>query len=257
MRTSLRLVAVGDIHATKDSAGALHATFAQMAEAGDCILLAGDLTDLGLVDEAKILARELAPALKVPVIAVLGNHDYESGKVDEVRHILEDVGVRILDGDGVVIDGVGIVGVKGFGGGFGRRMLEPWGEKSIKAFVKEAMDETLKLEKALSRMRTKQRIALLHYSPIEATVVGEPPEIFAFLGSGRLEDPLNRYGATAVFHGHAHRGALEGKTREGVPVYNVAAPLLRRARPGQPPFRVLEVAIPETEGLAAQTPPPV
>ena len=162
--------------------------------------------------------------MKIPILAVLGNHDYESGNAEEVKKILTEARVRVLDGDAVEIHGVGFAGVKGFGGGFGRRTLEPWGEDATKAFVQEAVSEALKLESALARLRTPQRVAVLHYAPIEATVEGEPREIFPFLGSSRLEEPLNRYGVTVAFHGHAHRGAPEGRTSAGIPVYNVAMP---------------------------------
>ena len=155
-------------------------------------------------------------------------------------------GVVILDGDAVVIQGVGFVGVKGFAGGFGRRMIEPWGEPIVKRFVQEAVLESGKLESALARLRVDTRVVLLHYSPIESTVMGEAPEVLPFLGCSRLEEPLNRHGATAVFHGHSHYGSPEGRTREGSPVYNVAAPLLKRLHPELPPFRFL--AVPRTEG---------
>jgi Icc-related predicted phosphoesterase len=144
----------------------------------------------------------------------------------------------------VEVEGIGIAGVKGFCGGFGARALAPWGEDMIKRFVHEAVDEALKLESALARLTTPQRIALLHYAPVQATVEGEPGEIFPFLGSSRLEEPLARYPITAVFHGHAHQGALEGRTRNGAPVYNVACPLLDRSFPGQPAFRVIEIPRP-------------
>src|SRR4029077_13539182 len=157
-----------------------------------------------------------------PLVGVLGNHDYESGKANEVRQVLTEAGVQLLDGDAVEILGVGIAGGKGFGGGFGRGTLGPWGEDAVKLFVREAVDEALKLESALARLRTPQRIALLHYSPTEATVEGEPREIFPFLGCGRLADPLRRHPVSAVFHGHAHRGSLEGKIDDTIPVYNVA-----------------------------------
>jgi len=172
---------------------------------------------------------------------VLGNHDFEAGQPDVVRQILCDAGITILDGDAVEIKGVGFAGVKGFCGGFGQRSLEPWGEQAIKMFVREALDEALKLESALARLRTPNRIALLHYSPIEATVTGEPREIFPFLGSSRLEEPLNRYKVDAVLHGHAHHGSPEGRTSAQVPVYNVSMPLLKRHFAERPPFRVLEV----------------
>jgi Icc-related predicted phosphoesterase len=141
---------------------------------------------------------------------------------------------------------VGIAGVKGFAGGFGRGSLGAWGEPAIKMFVQEALNEALKLESALAKLRTPRKIAVLHYSPVCSTVQGEPVDIFPFLGSSRLEEPLLRYPVDAVFHGHAHRGTLEGQTISGVPVYNVAKPLLARARPGQPPFRLFEVPREET-----------
>lgn len=242
MASSVRFAAVGDLHCHKDSAGTLRELFAQAAEAADALLLCGDLTDYGLPDEAHVLADELAAAGKLPIVAVLGNHDFESGHQDEVRRILsEKAGVRVLDGEACEIHGVGIAGAKGFCGGFGRGALGPWGEGPIKQFVNEAIHEALKLESALAKLRTPQRIALLHYSPVQATVEGEPMEIFPFLGTSRLEDPLVRQPVNAVFHGHAHRGRPEGATVNGIPVFNVALPLLRRTYPERPAFRVWEV----------------
>ena len=238
----VRVAAVADLHCMKTSAGQLQPMLARMVESADLLLLGGDLTDFGLPEEAHILARELN-AVKIPILAVLGNHDYESGKQEEVSHILSDAGVRMLDGDACEIKGVGFAGVKGFAGGFGRATLGAWGEDVIKKFVQEAITETMKLESALARLRMPQRIALLHYSPIQATVEGEPPEIYAFLGCGRLGEPLHRFGVTAVFHGHAHRGTPEGKTSDGIPVYNVSLPLLRRHWPDRPPCRILEVPL--------------
>src|SRR4051812_8840283 len=247
--SSIRFAAVGDIHATKASAGQLRGFFAQASEVADALLLCGDLTDYGTAEEAKVLADELS-AVSVPIVAVLGNHDYESGTPDVVREILlKGAGVKVLDGEAIEIEGVGIAGVKGFAGGFGRASLGAWGEPAIKMFVQEALNEALKLESALAKLRTTRKIALLHYSPIVGTVEGEPVDIFPFLGSSRLEEPLLRYPVDAVFHGHAHRGALEGRTIGGVPVYNVAKPLLARTRPGQPPFRIYEVA--REEAVAA------
>src|SRR5947209_17274683 len=242
-KDAVRVAAVADVHCTKTSQGVLQPLFTQMAESADVMVVCGDLVDYGLAEEAHVLANEMSVAAKskVPVIAVLGNHDFESGQREVVKKILCDAGVLILDGDAVEVQGIGFAGVKGFCGGFGRRSLEPWGEPMIKSFVREALDEALKLESALARLRTPHRIALLHYSPIQATVDGEPVEIFPFLGSGRLGEPLNRYAVTAVFHGHAHRGTPEGKTAEGVPVYNVSLPLLRRSNPDGPLCRVIEV----------------
>jgi Icc-related predicted phosphoesterase len=224
------------------SHGLFQPVFSQIAQSADILLLCGDLIDYGLAEEASILARDLAQ-VKIPILAVLGNHEFESGQQEKIQQILSEVGVLFLDGEAHEVQGVGFAGVKGFAGGFGERALEPWGEESIKRFVHEAIAEALKLESALAKLRTAQRVALLHYSPIHATCVGEPPEIFPFLGSSRLEEPLNRYPVTAVFHGHAHRGTLEGRTRNDVPVYNVAMKLLQRAFPERPPVRIVEISV--------------
>jgi Icc-related predicted phosphoesterase len=237
----IRFAAVGDLHCTEASAGTLRGFFAQASEASDALLLCGDLTDYGTAKEAKVLADELS-VVSVPVIAVLGNHDHESGTPDEVRRTLQAAGVQVLDGEATEVMGVGIAGTKGFAGGFGRGSLGAWGEAAIKAFVNEALQEAMKLESALAKLRTRRRIAVLHYAPVVGTVQGEPPEIFAFLGSSRLEDPLLRYPVDLVVHGHAHRGAPEGRTLNGIPVYNVAKPLLERTYSGQPGFRLLRVA---------------
>jgi len=236
----VRFAAVGDIHCKKDSAGAFRELFAQASDAADALLLCGDLTDYGLPEEARILASELGAA-KVPIVAVLGNHDFESDAQNDVRNILADAGVHVLDGEACEIHGVGIAGVKGFAGGYGRATLGSWGERSIKTFVNEAIQEALKLESALAKLRTAERLAVLHYSPIEATVQGEPIEIFPFLGTSRLEEPLIRYPVSTVLHGHAHRGSPEGRTVNGTPVYNVALPLLKRTYPDRPAFRLIEL----------------
>src|SRR5438045_2061948 len=238
--SAVRFAAVGDLHVTKDSAGNLRSFFMQACENADALLLCGDLTDYGTAEEARVLAEELG-AVSVPVVAVLGNHDYESGLQDTVRHTLMHAGVRVLDGEVCEIEGVGIAGAKGFAGGFGRGSLGAWGEPAIKQFVQEALHEAMKLESALAKLRQPRRIALLHYSPITGTVEGEPMDIFPFLGSSRLEEPLLRYPVDAVFHGHAHRGTLEGKTINRVPVYNVARPLLLRRNPDRLPFRLFEL----------------
>jgi Icc-related predicted phosphoesterase len=236
----VRVAAISDLHCTRTSQGSLAPIFAQLAEKADVVVACGDLTDYGLPEEARVLVKELG-TLRTPVIAVLGNHDYESDKADEVRSILGDAGIVVLDGESHEIHGIGFAGVKGFAGGFGRGVLGGWGERAVKAFVKEAVDETLKLESALARLRAPRKIAVLHYAPIRATVEGEPLEIYPYLGCGRLEEPLTRYKVDAVFHGHAHNGALEGHLTNGAPVFNVALPLMRKRLPDQPPFRVIEV----------------
>ncbi len=242
-RDTLRIAAVADIHVKKSSPGTLQPLFSQATNEADMILLCGDLTDYGTIEETKILAKEITSSLRIPAVGVLGNHDYESGLEKDVVSILSDAGVTMLDGNSIEIEGVGFAGVKGFAGGFGRRALGAWGEKIIKDFVHETINEALKLEAALARLRTAQKIAVLHYSPIQATVNGEPPEIIAFLGSSRLEEPLDRYRVNAVFHGHAHRGSPEGRTKNGAPVYNVAMPVLAAAFPEHPSFRVVEVPL--------------
>jgi Icc-related predicted phosphoesterase len=227
----------------------LRSFFAQASDEADALLLCGDLTDYGTAEEARVLAEELG-SVSVPIVAVLGNHDFESGTPEVVVEALTQAGVRMLDGSACEIDGVGIAGVKGFGGGFGRGSLGAWGEPAIKLFVQEALNEAMKLESALAKLRTRRRIAVLHYSPIVGTVQGEPAEIFPFLGSSRLEEPLLRYPIDAVFHGHAHRGTLQGRTINGVPVYNVAKPLLQRSRPDVPPFFLYEVPREPAEEVA-------
>jgi Icc-related predicted phosphoesterase len=244
--SAVRIAALADLHCTKTSQGAFQPLFAKIADSADLLLLAGDLTDYGLPEEARVLAREIT-TLRIPAVAVLGNHDIESSKQDEVVQILRDAGMTILDGDACEIKGIGIAGVKGFGGGFGKRALGPWGEQIIKQFVHEAVNEALKLEAALARLRTHALVALLHYSPVQATVEGEPLEIYPFLGSSRLEEPLSRYPVSLVFHGHAHRGQLLGETKNHVPVHNVSMPLLTRLFPDRPAFRVFELPASEPE----------
>lgn len=253
-KDKVRVGAIADLHYTKYPEPTLREMLTQAGRECDVLLLGGDLTDHGLPEEAQGLAREVHSAVGVPVIAVLGNHDYESGKQEELKKILGDGGIQVLDGDAVEVCGVGFAGIKGFAGGFGKRALGPWGEDIIKAFVHEAVNEALKLESALARLRHRPRVALLHYSPIAATVEGEPPEIFPFLGCSRLEEPLHRYPVDVVFHGHAHRGQPEGKTAAGVPVYNVSVQLLRQLWPDRPPVRVVElpvgVGVPQEAGIS-------
>lgn len=237
----LRLAAVSDVHYDRHAKGKMKDLFEQASEEADVLALCGDLTDYGLPEEAHLLAEDLQAYIRIPVIAVLGNHDFESGRQDELIDIVEDAGVTVLDGTCKVIEDVGFAGVCGFGGGFGERMLNAWGEALIKEFVQAAVTEALKLEQALTRLNDSQRVALLHYAPIRQTVDGEPPEIYPFLGSSRLEEPLNRYDVLAAFHGHAHHGIPEGATSSGVPVYNVSINVLAKAYPDKPPYRLLSV----------------
>ena len=238
---AVRIAAVGDIHTKKTSHGAFQALFQEMTDRADIALLCGDLTDYGTTEEAEILAHDISASLRIPAIGVLGNHDFESGAEKDVVKIMTQAGVTMLDGDVAELHGIGFAGAKGFIGGFGRRQLGFWGEKSIKNLVHETIDEALKLESALAKLRTPQKIAVLHYAPIQETLEGEPPEIIPFCGSSRLEEPIDRYRVTAVFHGHAHHGSPEGRTKAAAPVFNVAMPLLKRRFPDQPPFKLFEV----------------
>lgn len=242
-RETVRIAAVGDFHVRKTSRGALDSLFRAMTSAANVALLCGDLTDFGTTEEAEIFAHEVRTSLHIPTLAVLGNHDFASGKQGEVKAIIAAAGVIMLDGDSHEIHGIGFAGAKGFLGGFGRRQLGNWGESSIKAVVHETVEEALKLEAALARLRTAHKIAVLHYAPIQATVEGEPPEVIPFCGSSRLEEPLDRYRVSAAFHGHAHHGTVEGRTRGNVPVFNVAMPLLKRTYPDREPFKLLKLPV--------------
>jgi Icc-related predicted phosphoesterase len=228
-----RIAAVGDIHVKENDKGKWAEYFKKISLNADVLVIAGDLTDTGDEMEAQVLADELK-SCTVPVIAVLGNHDYEKGRHKLIRQILIKQGVHVLDGESVVINDVGFAGVKGFGGGFDRHMLSFFGEGAMKAFVQEAVDEALHLDRALSRLDAEHRdikkIAVLHYSPIVETVIGEPEPIYPFLGCSRLAEPLNRHSVLAAFHGHAHVGSLEGQTTSGTKVYNVSVPILSQQK---------------------------
>src|SRR3712207_6713901 len=218
----LRVAAIGDLHVKDDQTAPYRELFGEISRAADVLVLTGDLTDLGKPSEAEILADDLR-ACTIPVVGVLGNHDYECGSEAEVARILHGAGMSVLDDQAVMIDGVGFAGVKGFVGGFGRGELAAFGEKGIKSFVDESINEARKLENQLRTLRTERVMAVLHYSPVAETVEGEPLEIFPFLGSSRLADAVDRFdNVRAVVHGHAHRGRYQGSTPRGVPVYNVA-----------------------------------
>jgi Icc-related predicted phosphoesterase len=237
----IRVAALADCHYTKGSAGLLKDVFLRASENADVLALCGDMTDYGLPEEAAILAQDIKTYLRIPCVAVVGNHDFESGRIKEVQDILAETGVHVLDGESIEILGAGFAGVCGFGGGFDRQMLNPWGEPMIKAFVQEALDHSLRLEKALHRLTMPRRAVLLHYSPIRDTVEGEHPEIFPFLGSSRLETPINQFNVSVVFHGHAHNGAPTGKTSAHIPVFNVALPVISRKNGKELPLFIYEL----------------
>ena len=234
---TLKIAALGDLHVKDDQAAPYRELFGEIAKAADVLVLAGDLTDLGKPREAEILAEDLR-ACAIPVVAVLGNHDYECGEVDKIRDIIRGAGVRLLDGSSCEIDGVGFVGVKGFVGGFGRRMLGSFGEGAIKELVAESVSEAMRLENAMRSVKSERAVVVLHYAPIAETIEGEPLEIFPFLGSSRLAETIDRFKVSAVVHGHAHRGVYEGRTPGGAPVYNVAFHI---AKPTGRPYALLEI----------------
>lgn len=227
----IRIAAVGDIHLGVDSAGTFRPRLARLGEQADLLLLAGDLTKRGTVEEAAVVGNELA-GLPVPTFAVLGNHDFESDASDILVDRLSDGGVQVLEGDAVTCDvgdcTVGIAGVKGFGGGFPGRCGSEFGEPEMKAFIRHTAQTADLLRSALTALDgTDFRVALMHYSPIEATLEGEHCEIFPFLGSYLLGEAVDAAGADLAVHGHAHAGAPRGTTPGGVPVRNVALPVIR------------------------------
>jgi len=225
----VRVAALGDLHVVETHAHPYRDLFGEIAEEADVMVLCGDLTNYGKLSEAEILAADIETC-RIPVVAVLGNHDYECGHGDEVQTMLRQAGAHVLDGHAVELLGVGFAGAMGSMGGFGRNMLSSFGEPAVKRFVQDMVDETMKLENALRMLRTPRAMAITHYSPIPETLVGEPPEIFCFLGSSRIEEVINRFdNVRAAVHGHAHRGAPFGRTTTGVPVYNCAQMVARQA----------------------------
>ena len=235
----MRIAATADLHFTPARFSALHDQLNRVRDEADVFVLAGDLTNFGRPDEMEPLLNVLV-RLRLPVIAVLGNHDYESERQVDLMRMLSQEGIKVLDGSAYERDGVGFAGTKGFVGGFGRGVLTAFGEPEIKTFVRATIDETLKLERAMSQLRTKKRVVVLHYAPVVTTVAGEAPEIYPFLGTSRLAEVIDRHGADLVVHGHAHNGCCDGKTPGGVPVHNVAITLLQRQNPSAV-YRVFDI----------------
>jgi Icc-related predicted phosphoesterase len=231
----IRVAAVGDIHVGTDSVGELASGFSDIGDHADVLLLAGDLTKCGTAEEAAVLGGELAD-LPVPAFAVLGNHDLHSGQEHEIVRHLDKRGVQVLDGEAAVFDigatRVGIAGAKGFGGGFAGACGSEFGEPAMKAFMAYSREQACGLESALRDAAddgADVRIALMHFAPVAATLQGEPLEIYPFLGSYLLAEAVDHAGADLAVHGHAHRGSEQGVTPGGVPVRNVAQPVVRAA----------------------------
>jgi uncharacterized protein len=235
----MRIAAVADLHFTPQNYDRIRDQMNRVRDDADLLVLAGDLTNYGQPQEMESLMNALV-RLRLPIVAVLGNHDYESNCVPQLMKIMTDEGIKVLDGTAYERDGVGFAGTKGFMGGFGRGALTAFGEPEIKAFVQSGIDETLKLERALSQLRTQKRVVVIHYAPVADTVKGEPVEIYPYLGSSRLMEVIDRHGTDLVLHGHAHGGAPEGKTTAGTPVYNVAMSIVQSHNGGKP-YRVFEV----------------
>jgi hypothetical protein len=217
----VKIAALGDLHCRVDTIDLIQKLLGPLNNEFDALLIAGDLTDNGLPEEAEVLAKQLS--FTVPVIAILGNHDHENDHQVEITDIMRQAGVLMLDGTGFEVDKVGIVGTKGFCGGFDENLVQPFGESAMKTFIRASIDEALVMENALSKLHhCDHKVVLLHYAPVKATLIGEPPELFPFLGTSWLADAVDRRGADVILHGHAHYGSPFGRTRNNIPVHNVS-----------------------------------
>lgn len=235
----MRIAATADLHYSPQSYASLKDQFERVRDDADVLVLAGDLTNYGRPNEMEPLLNVLL-RLRIPTIAVLGNHDYESGREQELCSMMIEAGIKVLDGTAYEREGVGFAGTKGFVGGFGREMLTAFGEREIKQFVQASIDEALKLERAMAQLRTDKRMVVLHYSPVVDTVEGEAREIYPFMGTSRLGEVVDRLGANVVVHGHAHHGKMDGRTPGGVTVHNVAITRLQAQQPSAV-YRIFEM----------------
>jgi uncharacterized protein len=235
----MRIAALADLHFSPQSYDRIRERMGRVREEADVLVIAGDLTNYGKVEEMESLLNALV-RIRLPIVAVLGNHDYESGNEETLIKMMTTEGIKVLDGSSYERDGIGFAGTKGFFGGFGRGALTSFGEKEVKQFVQAGIDEAMKLERALSQLRAEKRVVITHYAPIAETVKGEPPEIYPYLGSSRLSEVIDRFGTEMAFHGHAHHGAADGKTTGGIPVYNVALSLIM-CNGNASPYRVFDI----------------
>jgi Icc-related predicted phosphoesterase len=235
----MRVAAVADIHLKAEDYEKNVRQFSMVNDLGDVLVIAGDLTNHGMPDEMRACLAVLEH-VRVPIVAVLGNHDHESGNQDELAGMLRLAGVHLLDGQCFEVDGVGFAGTKGFCGGFAPHELMPFGESGIKTFVEIAEREAIKLDYGLAQLRSSRKVAITHYAPIKETVVGEPEPIFPFLGSSRLQRALDKHKPVLALHGHAHKGTFAAESTAGTKIYNVALHLLRDR--GEPhPFTIFEL----------------
>lgn len=238
MNTKIKVAAMADLHFQENSLGLLKTAFEDISKKADILLICGDLTEDGLVQEAKVLSEELA-SCKIPVLAVLGNHDYTHNLQEEIKNVLSPQ-IHFLENQPYVFKGIGFAGTKGFAGGFDSHLVTPYGEKILKDFVFESISEVMKLEKSLTKLDTKQKVVILHYVPIRQMLEGESLEVYSLLGTSRLSEPINSFNVSAVFHGHSHHGQTTGKTIKGIPVYNASFPLLSKLNPHQP-YVIVEI----------------
>jgi uncharacterized protein len=248
----IRVAAAGDIHAGSAERDRVAEAFRRVEEQADLILLAGDLTQHGQLDEVCVVA-DACRELQVPVVAVLGNHDWQSDRPADLARTLAEAGVVVLDRTHTILPiggvSVGVAGAKGFVGGFGNQWAN-FGEPLFREAYAETTRDVEGLERALAAIEPcAVRVALLHYAPVEATLAGEPERLWLVLGADRLAGPIRRHRPDLVVHGHAHRGSFEGDV-DGVPVYNVAVHVMGREfwvfeldadqRAGTPPVAVEE-----------------
>jgi Icc-related predicted phosphoesterase len=236
----LRIAAVGDVHSGPDLRGRYSAALERLADEADVLLVAGDLTQHGRVDEAEVFAEDFSVS-GVPVVVVLGNHDYHSDEDVEIRKLLEQYDITVLDGEHTVVrtscGTVGIAGTKGFCLGFSGRQAANFGEPEMKAFTRHGIESADRLRAAFDGLEADVRVALTHFAPVPDTLVGEPPEIWSFLGNYLLGEVIDEVGADLAIHGHAHAGTEKGQTEDGIPVRNVAQPVIRNA------YRIYELPV--------------
>ncbi|GIF08631.1 metallophosphoesterase family protein [Actinoplanes siamensis] len=229
----IRIAAVGDVHVDKDVVGRYRPALEELPDQADALLIAGDLTRHGTVEEAECFATEFG-GLAVPVVVVLGNHDHQSDQQEGLTKVLTDAGITVLEGDATVLElnghRLGIAGTKGFGGGFNGACASNFGEREMKDFVGTSERYAAALRAALRSVEECDAlVALTHYAPVPETLAGEPPEIFAFLGCYQLGQAIDEAPTTLALHGHAHHGSERGRTPGGVPVRNVAHPVIKQA----------------------------
>ncbi|OPY62835.1 MAG: Calcineurin-like phosphoesterase superfamily domain protein [Syntrophorhabdaceae bacterium PtaU1.Bin034] len=234
----MRIAAIADLHIKTDSFGLARELLSGVEEQADVLVLAGDLTNIGLPEEMEVLLGDLA-GFSIPIIGVIGNHDHENGKTEVLLEMMQEAGICVLECTSCQIGDVGFVGTKGFCGGYGRWCVSTFGEQALKSFVQESIDEATLLDEALAGLEVERKLAIMHYSPTRDTLKGEAEEIYPFLGTSRLAEVLDKYKVDAVVHGHAHSGSPKGRTQGGVVVYNVSR--FVQTSFGQRPYRILEL----------------